>query len=300
VKDLLRTEGTRRLTRDDRYIEAHAGQYIAAGGERGVVILLEDVTEQVRTESARAEAERHSRFLAEQAQHSAERIRRINQELEQFAFVASHDLQEPLRTIAGFAQLLARRFKGQLGEEADDYIGNIVQGAKRMQALIQDLLDYSRVGRDEALETSQVDMNQVFDEAIESLRASLTESGGEVTREALPVLPQANESQMAQLLTNLLSNAIKYRRFEVPPRVHVSAAQRGDMWHFSVADNGQGFSPEFADLIFGVFKRLHGREVPGTGIGLALCKRIVDRHGGRIWAESRPDEGSIFHFTLPA
>jgi PAS domain S-box-containing protein len=232
-----------------------------------------------------------------EAEQALDQLRRANAELEQFAFVASHDLQEPLRTIAGFTDLLSRNYKGRLDATADEFITHITAGAGRMRSLITDLLNYSRIIRDEVQPRASVDLNAVLHASLENLSASISESGAEVLSDSLPVIP-ADRTDMEQLLQNLLSNAIKYRRSGVPPRIRVSVQRDGADWHFSIADNGQGFEPRYADRIFGVFKRLHGADVPGTGIGLAVCKRIVERHGGRIWAEAEPGVGAIFHFTI--
>jgi signal transduction histidine kinase len=250
-------------------------------------IAIENARLYAAAEQRRAEAER-----------ALDQLRRANAELEQFAFVASHDLQEPLRTIAGFTDLLSRNYKGRLDAAADEFIAHITAGAGRMRALITDLLNYSRIIRDDLQPRAPVDMNAVLLACIENLSASISESAAEVTSDSLPVLP-ADRTDMEQLIQNLISNAIKYRRAGVPPRIRISVQCDDTQARFSIADNGQGFDPRFAERIFGVFKRLHGADVPGTGIGLAVCKRIVERHGGRIWAEAKPGEGASFHFALP-
>jgi len=223
-------------------------------------------------------------------------LERSNRDLEQFAYAASHDLQEPLRKIRSFTELLARRYKGQLDERADKYVDYIVDGATRMQRLIMDLLTYSRVGRGE-LETEPTDANRVLSETLDDLEQAIEESGAKIEVAPLPTLP-ANPRQIKLVFQNLLANAIKFRR--EAPVIAVAAEQRGGEWVFSVRDNGIGMKPEYFDRIFQVFQRLHSRdEYPGTGIGLAVCKKIVERHGGRIWVESQPGQGSCFFFSIP-
>jgi PAS domain S-box-containing protein len=224
-------------------------------------------------------------------------LNRSNEELGQFAYVASHDLQEPLRMVASYTQLLSKRYKGRLDADADEFIAFAVDGANRMQRLIQDLLTYSRVGTKGKvlLDTSSEEALQA---ALMNLRGAIDESGAQVTHDALPGV-MADEMQLTQLFQNLVGNAIKYHRAGVPT-VHVSAARSGEeKWLFSVKDNGLGIDPRHFERIFGMFQRLHGRdEFAGTGIGLAICKKIVERHGGAIWVESEPGNGSTFRFDL--
>ncbi|AKT38434.1 sensor histidine kinase [Chondromyces crocatus] len=239
------------------------------------------------------------RKLAElQLAMKATELARSNAELEQFARAASHDLQEPLRTVMSYAQLLARRYQGRLDADADDFLRFITAGTSRMQALVQGLLELSRLGSAPAAR-HPVDVNALLDEALDNLQAAISESGVTVTRAHLPTLT-ADPRQIVQLFQNLIGNAVKYRG-EAPPRVHIDASrtEEGD-WLFSVRDNGIGFNPRYADRIFALFQRLHTPdEYPGTGIGLSLCKKIVERHGGHMRAESAPGEGAIFYFTLP-
>jgi signal transduction histidine kinase len=236
---------------------------------------------------------------ASEAEATLTALKQSNEDLQQFAYVASHDLQEPLRTIASYTQLLARRYHSKLDEQADEFIGFIVDAARRMSELIQDLLAYSRAANAPEQPPHQiVPMGQVFRAVQTNLKASIDDSGATVTAGELPVV-KADAAQMVQLLQNLISNGIKYRG-EEPPRISVSAERADDDWIFSVEDNGIGIDPQYQERIFGIFKRLHGSKYPGTGVGLAICKRIVERHGGKIWVESSGDHGSTFRFTLPA
>jgi signal transduction histidine kinase len=232
--------------------------------------------------------------VREQAQAA---LQRSNAELEQLAYVASHDMQEPLRMIASYLQLVEQRYQAQLDADGREFIGYAVDGAKRMQVLINDLLTYSRVGT-KAKPFEPVAMASVLDTALSNLRLAIEESGAHIQIGMLPQV-QGDAMQLVQLVQNLVANAIKFRGKE-PPRVEIGATREGDHWHLMVRDNGIGIAPAYFERIFVLFQRLHGRATyPGTGIGLALCKRIVERHGGRIWVESEPDRGAAFHFTLP-
>ncbi|MEN6342809.1 MAG: PAS domain-containing protein, partial [Methanospirillum sp.] len=250
-----------------------------------VVGIEHDITEQKEAEEALREY--------------AENLARSNEDLERFAYVSSHDLQEPLRSIVSFSQLLERRYRGQLGQDADEYIDFIVEGGTRMQTLIQDLLAYSRVNTTRQ-QIARTDAEDVFAEAVRSLDVSLLEAEATLTHDPLPVV-MADPIQLAQVLSNLISNAVKFRKPDVPLRVHVGARRLDGFWEFWVSDNGIGIEPEYFDRIFVIFQRLHTKETyPGTGIGLAIVKRIIDRHGGTVRVESTPGEGSTFFFTLPA
>jgi signal transduction histidine kinase len=246
------------------------------------------------TASAKRELEDANNTLKKQAVELA----RSNAELEQFAYVASHDLQEPLRMVASYTQLLARRYRGRLDGDADEFIAYAVDGVTRMQSQIQDLLNYSRLGKKET-DFESTDCSAVLDRALVNLKVAIEESGAKVTSDPLPAVA-ADGNQLVQLFQNLISNAVKFRNHE-PPLIHVSAKRSGKEWVFSVHDNGIGFEPQFAERIFVIFQRLHAKgDHPGTGIGLAVCKKIVERHGGRIWAEAEPGQGATFYFTIPA
>jgi light-regulated signal transduction histidine kinase (bacteriophytochrome) len=222
-----------------------------------------------------------------------------NTALEQFAYVASHDLQEPLRTMRAFAELLVRKYRGKLDGEAETHLDFIIKGADRMGTLIQDLLAYARLTTERERPTS-IALDEDLEAALTHLEQAITESGAVVTHDPMPTLP-VDRGQMVRLFQNLVGNAVKYRRPNQPPKVHISAEQKGAEWVISVRDNGIGFDPRFAATIFAPFKRLHtAEEYPGTGVGLAISQRIVQAQGGRIWAESVPGEGTTFFFTLPA
>ncbi|MEV4597169.1 ATP-binding protein [Amycolatopsis sp. NPDC049253] len=225
-------------------------------------------------------------------------LERSNSDLEQFAYVASHDLQEPLRKVASFCQLLERRYKGQLDERGEQYIAFAVDGAKRMQNLINDLLSFSRVGR-RAGEMTVVDTGKLLDEALGNLESVIEETGARVERGELPEV-RGEGPLLTAVLQNLVNNALKFHG-EVPPVVRVSAERQGDEWQFSVSDNGIGIEEQYAERIFVIFQRLHSKSAySGTGIGLAMCRKIVEFHGGRIWLDTDVTEGSRFRFTLPA
>ena len=236
--------------------------------------------------------------LAEQQlRQQAEELARSNADLQQFAYVASHDLQEPLRMVASYTQLLARRYRGRLDADADDFIAYAVDGANRMQALIQDLLAYSRVGT-RGKEFGPTDLNAVVDQVVGDLQSAVAEADAVISRDDLPTI-FADQTQLGQVFQNLIFNAIKFVGDE-SPRVHVGVEHRGSEWLFFVRDNGIGIDAKYADRIFVIFQRLHGiGKFQGTGIGLAICKKIVERHGGRIWVESVPGHGSTFYFTIP-
>ncbi len=266
--------------------------------EEGMVI-----TSAIREISERKKAEEQIRQLnanlEERVLERTEALMRSNEELQQFAYIASHDLQEPLRTVSIFAQLLAKRYRKQLQGDADEYIGYIVEGADRMERLVHDLLDFSRVdvrGTDFFVRTS---CDEALDDAIQNIRSLIDENEAVITRSGpLPVVI-GDPVQLTRLFQNLLVNSIHYRTAD-PPRVHVSAQDCPNDWRFSVADNGIGIEPQYAEKIFGIFKVLQPRDQsPGSGMGLAICRKIVTRHEGRIWVESALGRGATFHITLP-
>jgi PAS domain S-box-containing protein len=249
------------------------------------------VTAAIRDISVRKKSEEH-------LVKTVGELKRSNDELQQFAYVASHDLQEPLRMVASYTQLLAKRYKGRLDSDADEFIAYAVDGSTRMQGLVQDLLVYSRAGTNgKALH--EISSENALKEALANLRATMEESGAIVTHDSLPTIT-TDDRQLAQVFQNLVGNAIKYRGAEIP-HVHISAKKNGgNEWIFSVRDNGLGIDPQYFERIFILFQRLHGpREFKGTGIGLAICKKMLERLGGRIWVESQPEKGSTFYFALP-
>jgi len=248
------------------------------------IALFDDITERKKAEAALREAH--------------EELKRSNGELEQFAYVASHDLQEPLRMVSSYTQLLMRRYGDKLDGDAKEFTAFIVDGATRMKQLIEDLLAYSRVGtRDRNFKPAEAESS--LRRALTNLRAAIQDSGAAVTQDKLPTIP-CDEVQLAQLFQNLIGNALKFRKPDAAPAVHVGAADQGAEWEFTVRDNGIGIEPQYFERIFMVFQRLHDKgEYPGTGIGLAIVKKVVERHGGRIWVQSQPGAGTTFHFTMP-
>ena len=225
-------------------------------------------------------------------------LKRSNEELQSFAYITSHDLQEPLRNIASYAQLIERRYKGQLDSDADEFIDYMVDGSRRMKQMIHGLLDYSRVGtRGENF--TEFNAEEAFGTALFNLQSSIEECYAEITHDPLPLI-YADKSQITRVFQNLIGNSLKFCREDVPLKIHVSSCKTDDEYVFSVEDNGIGIEEQYADEIFEVFRRLHSiGEYPGTGIGLAIVKRIIDHHKGCIWVESELGKGSTFYFTIP-
>jgi PAS domain S-box-containing protein len=255
-----------------------------AGKLSGWVTLSRDITERKKMEK--------------KVQQLVEELKRSNTELEQFAYVASHDLQEPLRMISSYVQLLSRRYTGKLEKDADEFIEFAVDGSSRMMGMIQALLTYSRVGT-KGKPPEPTNCEDILAQTLRNLQAALEEKGAEVTHDPLPTI-MADGIQMGQLFQNLIGNGVKFQEEGVRPHVHVSVEDKGDYWLFSFKDNGIGIDPQYKDRIFIIFQRLHGKqEYKGTGIGLAVCKRIVERHGGTIWVDSELGKGATFKFTIP-
>jgi len=248
----------------------------------GAVETLEDITERKKAE--------------ERVIKKADELAQSNAELEQFAYIASHDLQEPLRMIASYLQLIERRYKGNLDANADEFIDYAVDGAKRLQNMINGLLDFSRV-QTQGVPFARIDVEKILTDALNNEKIAIRDSNASLTHDPLPEV-WADAGQIMRVFQNLIDNAIKFHGSE-PPKIHISARRDGDFWIFSVTDNGIGFDPEYGGKLFTLFRRLHGVEYPGTGIGLAVCKRIVERHWGKIWVESVPLKGSTFYFSIP-
>jgi len=226
-----------------------------------------------------------------------EALKTINEDLRNFAYALTHDLREPLRMVVNFTQLLAKERQGKLGEDADQYISYSVEGALRIEALLKALFDYWEVTERGGKSLSPVDCNHELSQTLLNLQTAIQQSGATVTSDPLPTV-LAEDAMLVQVFQNLISNSIKYRG-ETAPRIHISAVRTAEGWLFSVRDNGIGIDPDNAEFVFAMFKRLHGKEIPGTGIGLALCKKVVERRGGRIWVESAVGRGATFKFTIP-
>ncbi|MDP6357076.1 MAG: ATP-binding protein [Planctomycetota bacterium] len=265
--------------------------------QEAVEALSVAMVEALRNKRSEVELAQHREHLEEMVAERTQELARSNTELEQFAYVASHDLQEPLRMVASYTQLLADSYQDQLDEDANEFIGYAVDGARRMQDLISDLLAYSRVTRGET-ELKEVSCDAALDNALTNLEGAVLESRALIIRQELPPV-KGDTTQLTQLFQNLIGNAVKYRG-EVDPVIEIGVEENGSQWQFSVKDNGIGIDKKFSEKVFEIFQRLHGRtEYAGTGIGLSLCKRIVEKHGGNIWFESEPGKGSNFIFTMP-
>lgn len=260
-------------------------------------------TEEALRESERRLRQSHERLEADVRERTRELVKaneelaRSNTDLKDFAHVVSHDLKGPLHTIEGFAKLLARRYKGKIDVKANEFIQCIIDGTVRMEDLIKDLLEYSQLGV-KAEQAAPADCSLIMEKVIGNLKASIEENHAVLTHDAMPTII-ADPSQMISLFQNLIDNAIKFRG-EERPRIHISAERKGEEWVFSIRDNGIGIDPEDSGKIFGMFQRLHSSAAyPGTGIGLATCRKIVESHGGKIWVDSEPGKGSTFYFTIP-
>jgi PAS domain S-box-containing protein len=265
----------------------------AQGNCIGIIGFTLDITERVKTEE---ELKKYRYHLEEQVKERTAELMRSNKELEQFAYIASHDLQEPLRMVSSYTQLLEKRYSDKLDQDAREFIHYAVDGANRMQFLINDLLEYSRITT-QGKEFKETDAFSILGQAIRNLQMKIENCNAIVTNDDLPVI-KADEVHLVRLFQNLIDNALKFRRTE-SPRIHISSESDSDYWLFSVRDNGIGIEPQYQDRIFQIFQRLSGKgEYPGTGIGLAICKRIVERHGGKIWMESEPGNGTKFLFTI--
>lgn len=271
--------------------------------EEGLLVIsaIRDVTERKLAMDAIQHLNMHlEQRVAERTRElieSNDSLRQSNEDLNQFAYAASHDLQEPLRMVSLYSEMLRKKYAGRLDQMADQFITFVIDGAQRMEMLLKDLLTYSQSGSSSVGPADLVDCGAIMEKVVLNLHAAIEQNDGSITWRQLPTL-RAHEIRLIQLFQNLVGNAIKYRRAD-PPIVHITAERRASEWLFSVQDNGIGIKPDYAEHIFGIFKRLHGNTYPGTGIGLAICQRIIENYGGRIWVESKPGVGSLFYFTLP-
>jgi PAS domain S-box-containing protein len=266
-----------------------------------IVGVIRDITEQKKAEdqmkALNATLELRVSQRTALMEEKTEELAKSNADLERFAYVASHDLQEPLRMVASYVQLLARRYKGKLGTDADEFIGYAVDGVTRMKALINDLLDYSRIGRQQ-LDPKPTDSDYVVQQILAMMKLSIQDARATITRDSLPII-SCDPIQLGQLFQNLIGNALKFHGNK-PPKIRIAAREQDNFVIFSVADNGIGIDPQHGERIFDIFQRLHSVDkYPGTGIGLAVCKKIVERHFGRIWVESEPGKGTTFFFSMP-
>jgi len=291
VTTMVSTVRTALRSRERQY---QARDYLAEREQRAQEIHALNTQLEVRVFERTKELEESNKVLMQRT----EELVRVNVELERFAYISSHDLQEPLRTVSSYVKLLAKRYKGRLDQDADDFIGYAVDATERMRNLIRDLLKYSLAGA-RHMRSEPADCNAVVAEVLATMKTGIEDSGAAVTTGFLPIV-KGDSSQLALVFQNLVANALKFRRKETP-RIHITAQQQGAEWLFSISDNGIGIEPEYLARIFEIYKRLHTQEeYPGTGIGLAICKRIIEAHNGHIWAESVLGKGSTFYFTLPA
>jgi PAS domain S-box-containing protein len=288
-----------RLKKSDGTYRWHQGRASAMRDTTGKIMTWiganSDIHDQKASEEALENAvEARTRALSE----AIKDLSRSNNDLEQFAYVASHDMKEPIRMVSNYAMLLSQKYRNKIDPEADEFIGYITEGAKRMQELIEDLLAYSRIGRTDASESALIDCNKVFEIAKANLHEIIEDSGANLEFQELPTI-HGKEPQLVRLFQNILGNSLKFRSPDKTPEIQIKCEKRSEQYLFSIADNGIGISPEYAEKIFVIFQRLHNREkYGGTGIGLAVCKKIVELHGGKIWVESDPGNGATFKFTL--
>lgn len=285
---------TKLIARDGRDVpidDSAAPIRDADGKITGVVMVFRDISEKRAAEKREADQAAELRL-------SNERLLRANEDLNQFAFAASHDLQEPLRVITSYSQLLLIRYRDKLDGDAATWAEFITEGTTRMRDLLKGLLAYTKMANEREAAAERVDLNRVLSIVLENCKLAIEEAAATVTSDPLPAV-QGQEPHFIQLLQNLISNSLKYRAAGRSPRIHVFAERQNGHWKIAVKDNGMGIAPEYHKQIFGIFKRLHGNTISGTGIGLAICQRVVDRYGGNLWVESREDEAATFYFTLP-
>jgi hypothetical protein len=282
---------------------------LQVGGELLITTAVRDISVRKRIQHERSAAEEQVRNLNAHLEqlnaHLEERVRertealvKSNDELAQFAYIASHDLQEPLRTVSLYTQALSDRYKSKLTGEGLTFVNFIVDNAARMESLIRDLLEYSSLDAGEGPKMVPVNCDEAVDLALANMQARIVESRAVIRRRQLPAI-SGDLAQLTRLFQNLIGNSIKYQHAERTPEINISATPAGREWLFTIQDNGVGIDPQYAERVFGIFKRLHGRDNPGTGMGLAICRKIVSRHGGRIWLDSEPGDGARFLFTLP-
>ena len=285
------------IAKGEMFFEAEVGIVNLVGRRIHTLMTVTMLEERVRSLIVMVDiSDRHKMEL--QLRETNKELGRSNNELEQYAYVVSHDLQEPLRTINSYVDILSRRYRDKFDERAAKYIAAVTDGAGRMRALINDLLQFSRIGHGEPM-TQKIDLTEVVDEVLKVMQATLTEQGATVTKDELPTITGARV-QITQVIQNLLSNGLKFKRQDAAPQLHVSAEDCGGEWKIGIRDNGVGIEPQHIDAVFAIFMRVHGKgKYPGTGIGLAIVKKIVERHNGRIWVESEFGSGSTFYFTLP-